>query len=180
MKLNKITKTIIIIALIASAFFIGDYSVDKNRIEKNSYDAGYSAGYNSAWNKAETLVSSSYLFPKKPEEVYLISGIIKDISILNSLILLEASPVSSNPLSEDSKITERTIKIISNTELVRSTPKSPDIIREEMQNGGGFSPYFENEIDFKQFKIGDIISASSDKNIKKEMEFTATKVTLVR
>lgn len=177
---NKITKTIIIVALTASAFFIGSYSVDKNSIEKNGYDVGYSTGYESAWNEAKTIVDSSTIFPKKPEEIYLISGIIKNISISNSLILIEAGPVSSNPLSEDSKITERTIKITSSTELVESTPKSLDIIQEEMQNGGGFNPYFENEINFDQFKVGDIISVSSDKDIKRETEFTADKITLIR
>ena len=184
MNYTKIFKTVIIAVFIAVAFIIGTYTVNERAIKNNSYDTGYNMGYEAAWNEAKTIVDSSTMFPREPEEMYLISGIIKDISISNGLILLEANPVSSNPLSEDSKSTVRKIKINSDTEIIEIIYKTPEEMLETEKNEEAsdlimpFSPFTENKITLKQLNIGDRITITSDKNIKKEMEIMATKISL--
>ncbi|MBU4480944.1 hypothetical protein KKH59_01360 [Patescibacteria group bacterium] len=178
---TRISK-IITAALIVAAFFAGTYSVDKAAIEQKGYDVGYSAGYKTAWDKATAIVDSASapIFPQ-PKDIYSISGKIQSISASGNSLAIEADPVSSNPLSADSKPTIRTVKITPSTKIVKIKVKTPEEIQamsEQNQTGQPTTPFSEEEITFSQLKQGDVITVTSDKNIKREMEIIALKIEL--
>ncbi|MBU4298536.1 hypothetical protein KJ636_00635 [Patescibacteria group bacterium] len=179
MAFTKISKIITVAVFIIAAFLVGTYTVDKASIEKRGYDVGYSAGYNTAWDKATKLVDSSTMpiFPIQGE-ILSIGGTIKTISVSGDSLIIEASPVSTNPLSEDSKPTIRTVKITSSTKIVKITAKTPEEMQAAMKQNQPLMPFSEEEITFSQLKEGDVITVTSDKNIKREMEITALKITL--
>lgn len=170
---------VVIVALIIAVFFAGTYSVDKASIEKKGYDVGYSTGYNAAWDKATKLVDSSTtpIFPMQGEMLS-IGGTIKTVSLSGDSLTIETSPVSTNPLSEDSKPTVRTVKITPATKIVKITAKDPEETLAMLSQNATFLPYSEEEITFSQLKADDRIIVSSDKNIKKETEITATKISV--
>ncbi|MBU3965292.1 hypothetical protein KKA96_02835, partial [Patescibacteria group bacterium] len=153
--------------------------INKAGIDKTGYDSGYSAGYIVAWDKATKLVDSSKtpIFPIQGEMLS-IGGTIKTISPSDSSLTIEANPVSTNPLSEDSKPTIRTVKITSSTKIVKIKVKTPEEIQATIGQSQPLMPFSEEEIDFSQLKKGDVITVTSDKNIKREMEIIATKITL--
>ncbi|MBU4481700.1 hypothetical protein KKH59_05350, partial [Patescibacteria group bacterium] len=99
-------------------------------------------------------------------------------SVSGDSLIIEASPVSTNPLSEDSKPTIRTVKITSSTKIVKITAKTPEEMQAAMKQNQPLMPFSEEEITFSQLKEGDVITVTSDKNIKREMEITALKITL--
>lgn len=177
MVLNKITKIFLVVVLVAVSFLVGTYSTDKASIEKKGYDVGYSAGYNAAWDKAAKLVESSTMpiFPMQGEMLS-ISGTIKTVSLSGNSLTIEASPVSTNPLSEDSKPTVRTVKITPATKIVKMTTKTPEEIQAMMKQNQSLIPFSEEEITFSQLKEGDRITVTSDKNIKSETKISAVKI----
>jgi len=190
MVLNKITKTIIIVIIAIIGFLGGSYTIDKAGIEKRGYDAGYDAGYNSAWDKATKLVESAQtpIMPRinsQSAEMRSISAKIKSVSASDFSLIVEANPVSSNPLSEDSKPTTREIKTNSETKIVKLTSKTPEEIQEETTKKSEetfvpiapVSPFSEKEITFDQLRVGDMIIIYSDKDIKKETKISAVKIT---
>lgn len=187
MVLNKITKIVIVALVAIIGFLAGNYSVDKAGIEKKGYDAGY----NFAWDKAAKLVDSikTPIIPQinfQSTEVRSISAKIKNISASDFSLAVEAYPVSSNPLSEDSKPTAREIKINTDTKIVKLISKTPEEIQKETAKKSeetpapiaSFSPFSEKEITFDQLKVGDTIIISSDKDIKKETKIAAVKITV--
>jgi len=190
MALNKITKTIIIVIIAIIGFLGGSYSIDKAGIEKKGYDAGYDAGYNSAWDKAVKLVDSiqTPIIPQinsQSMETHSISAKIKSISASDFSLAVEANPVSSNPLSEDSKPTTREIRINSEIKIIKMIAKTSEEIQEMIKKNretptpvAPFSPFSEKEITFDQLNVGDMIIVSSDKDIKKQTEITAVKITV--
>ncbi|MBU4298818.1 hypothetical protein KJ636_02150 [Patescibacteria group bacterium] len=178
MESKKISKIILAVILIAVSFFVGTYSIDRASIEKRGYDAGY----NAAWDKAAKLVESSTtpIFSMQGEMLS-IGGTIKTISLSGDSLTIEASPVSTNPLSEDSKPTIRTVKITPVTKIVKITAKTPEEMQamiKQNQTSQPMMPFSEQEITFSQLKEGDVITVTSDKNIKREMEIIALKITL--
>lgn len=185
MVLNKITKIIIAALVAIIGFLAGNYSIDKASIEKK----GYATGYNSAWDKATKLVDSikTPIMPQtdlQSMEMRSISAKIKNVSASDFSLTVEAYPVSSNPLSEDSKSTTREIKINTDTKIVKLTSKTPKEIQEEISKKSKetsapiapFSPFSEKEITFDQLKADDMIIISSDKDIKKETKIAAVKI----
>lgn len=179
MNYNKILKIISVVILIAVSFLAGTYTVDKSAIEKKGYDAGYSAGYNAAWDKATKLVDSTTIpiFPMLGDMLS-IGGTIKTISLSGDSLIIEANPVSTNPLSEDSKPTVRTVKIAPATKIVKITAKTPEEIQTTIKQNQPFLPFSEEEITFSQLKEGGRITVNSDKNIRDETEITAAKIAL--
>lgn len=178
MAFKEILKIISVVILVAVSFLIGTYSIDKASIEKKGYDAGY----NAAWDKATKLIDSvkTPIFPIQ-EDIRLIAGTIKTISLSGSSLTIEASPVSTNPLSEDSKPTVRTVKITPATKIVKMRPKTPEEIQAMISQDRPLiplAPFLEEETTFSQLKNGDRITVTSDKNIKKEMEIMALKIAL--
>ncbi|MBU4000304.1 hypothetical protein KKG29_03985 [Patescibacteria group bacterium] len=182
MAFKKISKVILIAIIIIVSFFVGTYSIDKSVIEKKGYDVGYSAGYTAAWDKATKLVESTTIpiFPMQGEMLS-INGTIKDISLSGGSLTIEAGPVSTNPLSEDSKPTVRTIKITPATKIVKMTTKTPEQMQAMLSPDQPLiptMPFSEEETTFSQLKQGDVITVTSDKNIKRETEIIALKITL--
>ncbi|MFH1048469.1 MAG: hypothetical protein V1732_02295 [Patescibacteria group bacterium] len=178
MELNKFLKIIAGAILAVLMFLAGRFSFDGAGIEKKAMMLDYDAGYNAAWNKAETLIDSTQI-PILPqiEKIYSIAGKIKSISFSDASLIIEANPVSFNPLSEDSKPTVRTIKTTSSTKIVKMTPKTSEEIKAEIeQKNLPLMPFSEEKIDFGQLGEGDVIIVTSDKNIKSETEITATKI----
>jgi len=180
MAFKEILKVILVAILIIVSFFIGNSGIiNKAGIDKTGYDSGYSAGYIVAWDKATKLVDSTTIpiFPIQGE-ILSIGGTIKTISVSGDSLIIEASPVSTNPLSEDSKPTIRTVKITSSTKIVKITAKTPEEMQAAMKQNQPLMPFSEEEITFSQLKEGDRITVTSDKNIKREMEIVALKITL--
>ena len=178
MAFKKISKVILIAIIIIVSFFVGTYSIDRASIEKRGYDAGY----NAAWDKAAKLVESSTtpIFSMQGEMLS-ISGTIKTILPSGDSLTIEASPVSTNPLSEDSKPTIRTVKITPATKIVKMTAKTPEEMQAKVSPDQPLipmMPFSEEEITFSQLKEGDVITVTSDKNIKREMEIIALKIAL--
>ncbi len=176
MAFKEILKIISVVILIAVSFLAGTYSTDKACVEKTGYDAGY----NAAWDKAIKLVDSSTIpiFPTQGE-ILSIGGTIKTISLPDNSLTIEASPVSTNPLSEDSKPTVRTVKITPATKIVKIKAKTPEEIQASaQQNNTAFVPFSEEETTFSQLKKDGRITVTSDKNIKREMEIKALKITV--
>lgn len=189
MVLKKIAKIVIVALVAVTGFLAGSYSVNKADIEKKGYDTGYNAGYNFAWDKAAKLVDSikTPIIPQtdfQSMEMRSISAKIKNVSASDFSLTVEAYPVSSNPLSEDSKPTAREIKINAETKIVKLISKTPEEIQEETAKKSeetpapiaSFFPFSEKEITFDQLKVGDMIIISSDKDIKKETKITAAKI----
>ncbi|MBU4481620.1 hypothetical protein KKH59_04930 [Patescibacteria group bacterium] len=183
MSFKEILKVILVAILIIVSFFIGNSSIiNKAGIDKTGYDSGYSAGYIVAWDKATKLVDSSTtpIFPMQAE-MFSIGGTIKTISLSGDSLIIEANPISTNPLSEDSKPTIRTVKITPAAKIVKMTTKTPEEIQAmigQNQTSQPMTPFSEEEITFSQLKNGDRITVTSDKNIKREMEIIALKITL--
>jgi len=175
MVFKAILRLVAVFVLIVISFIAGSYSIDKTGIEKSGYDTGY----NTAWERATKLVDSSQtaIFPAQ-KEMFSIGGVIKTISDSSNSMTIEASSVSENPLSGDSKTTMRTIKTTSKTKLVRIIAKTPGEIQAVVDVNQITLPFKEEGMLFDQFKEGDRVMITSDKNIKNEMEITPLKVTL--
>ncbi|MBU4298592.1 hypothetical protein KJ636_00930, partial [Patescibacteria group bacterium] len=74
-----------------------------------------------------------------------------------------------------------TVKITPSTKIVKIKVKTPEEIQamsEQNQTGQPTTPFSEEEITFSQLKQGDVITVTSDKNIKREMEIIALKIAL--
>lgn len=191
MMFKEILKMLLVITFIIISYLAGTHNVDKTSIEKKGYDAGYDVGYNFAWDKAAKLVDSiqTPIIPQinsQSTEMLSISAKIESISASDFSLVVKAYPVSSNPLSKDSKPTLREIKTNSETKIVKLTSKTPEEIQEEITKKSEetfvpitpVSPFSEKEITFDQLKVGDMIIIFSDKNIKKETEIAPVKITV--
>ncbi len=174
---HKTSEILAIVVVVAFAFLVGTYNVDKASIEAKGYQSGYSAGYKAAWNNATAIVDSVQMpIFQVPANMLSVSG--KIVNIADNSLTLEADPVSTNPLSEDSKPTIRVVKIIPSTKIVKIAAKAPEEIQAMLSQNATFLPFSEEEITFSQLKEGDLITATSDKSIKREMEISALKITL--
>ncbi|MEA3229293.1 MAG: hypothetical protein U9P44_00090, partial [archaeon] len=160
-----------------AVFMAGAYSVDKNIVGGNGYDAGYETGYKTAWDNATEIVGASMFF-ETSDEIYSINGVVKNISLSTSTLTIETSPFFMNPLLEDSTQKIRKINTNQDTTIIKITMKTPEEMEAMINKNGEFVPFSEEKITFDQIKIGDSINVNSDKNIKTETEITATRITM--
>jgi hypothetical protein len=199
----KITAVIIaVVALVAVAFLAGRYSAAKQGADEMAYSVGYAAGYkdafdnatqgadvaraqaygtgyNAAWDNA-TAVIDAIQFPilPQPNETLSIAGAIKGISAAGNVLTVQADPVSTNPLSADSKPTTRSVRITAATRIVKLVAKTPQQIQEALAGNATTALYSEENIPAGQLKNGDRVVITSERNIKRETEITAAKISV--
>ncbi len=187
---------ILIIALglfiiLLAAFYAG-YSINSNNAnypvlsllggnQNNSYQAGFDA--------ARAKLEKSGLLRPEPEEIFTISG--KISAVAQNKITIKADPTVANPLAEQAP-EERTITVSENTKILKQTNKAPDEFAAEFekyrQSTGNLAPnetppappqaFTTEELKLSDLKAGDIISVTSDANIKMTAQFEAKEIRL--
>lgn len=196
----KIAAAVIaVIALVAVAFLAGRYGAPTPGVGETAYNAGYAAGYaaalgnattssaaqsydagyKAAWDNATALIDSiqSPILPQ-PSETFSIAGVINGISAAGNVLTVQADPVSTNPLSADSKPTARSVRITAATKIVRITAKTSQEIQEALSQNRTIALYSEEEIRPSQLAIGDRIVITSERNVKRETEIMAAKISV--
>ncbi|OGY58081.1 MAG: hypothetical protein A3E61_00135 [Candidatus Colwellbacteria bacterium RIFCSPHIGHO2_12_FULL_43_12] len=140
------------------------------------YFYGYMVGQKSSETEIANLKSSlATYFPPPPEEVFSLSGTVKDIGKdfieieIISFVQFPPQPGATTPTEV------RTVRVGPETQITeftfeRTAPPVP--------TGGSVLPQEvpEKKIEFSDLKVGDQVKVEAAQNIKSETEFTATKV----
>lgn len=119
--------------------------------------------------------------PISPSEMTTIMGTVKEI---NGKIITVEMAESPNPA--DKWPTKRRVIVDSKTKILKISAKSPAELKKEIDShpkdssGLTFLPngVKEEEIELSDIRIGDSINVSADHNIKTEVKFIATRITL--
>lgn len=186
-KILKIALFIILVIVVVLALLLAGSSLNLNC--SFGILSGRGGSYEDGWKAASQKLEASGLLRPESEEVFVITGTIT--SITAGRISLKANPTVLNPLAEQAPET-RTVTVNSETKVFKLIPKNPEELnreseafREETEKlaPGAVpptppSPYKEEEIKITDLKTGDIISATSETNIKMSVEFIAKEISL--
>lgn len=171
--------------VIALAFWAG-YSLN---LGCSSPPANQGKSYEDGWNAAHERLKQSGLLRPESEKIFELSGTITAISGNDVAFLTDQ--VVTDPLAEQAP-TDRIIKINSQTRIYKSTVKNREELSEEvaayektlaeLEPGATPppppSPIRETEITINDLKTDDVISVTSEQNIKFIAEFIAREIKL--
>jgi len=150
---------------------------------------GLERGKKEIEKKYQSKIEELYPAPPEPEEIFSVSGEIKEIK--GKILTLEIITPPTNPF-EEAKTEIKTIIITETTELVKAVQRSPEeIAKENIANleAKKGNPelkiipmeqieQFEKEqpSTFSNMRVGDIIKVEAEENIKNKAECTAEKI----
>jgi len=180
----------VVFAVILTVFLVGYFFGSKEKVItstitgkpiQNTFEAG--------WQAARQKLEQSGLLRPEPEEIFTLSGTITAVS--KNQISLKANPTVLNPLADQAP-EMRTVTVTSETKIIKLTPKTSEEIAKEAEDFREAmsslepgttpptppSPYTEEEIKITDLKNGDVISVTSDTNIKMAAKFVAKEIRL--
>lgn len=180
-------KIYFIIVTVLIAGFIFGYIWGSFSSQEKVYNQGLEQGIKEVEEKYQTKIEKLFPTPPEPEEIFSISGEIKEIK--DETLTVETTFYPANPLQE-SKIEAKTVRITEATKFVKQVQKSPEELEiegeafrkamEESPEAAILPPelFKELTISFSDLKVGDKIATEAEENIKGKTEFGAKKIVL--
>jgi hypothetical protein len=153
-------------------------------------DQGLEQGKKEIEKKYQSKIEELYPAPPEPEEIFSVSGEIKEIK--DKILILDITTPPANPF-EEAKTEIKKIIITEATEFVKAVQRSPEEIAKEnianlearkenpelkvipMEQIEKFEK--EQPSTFLNMEVGNIIKVEAEENIKDKSEFTAKKIT---
>ena len=184
---NTQSKIYFIIAAVLIVGLILGYILGLFSSQEKAFNQGLEQGRKEIEEKYQTKIEELFPSEPEPEEIFSVSGEIKEVK--DKILTLETTFYPVNPL-EESKTEIKTVEITEATELVKQVQKSPEELeieeeafRETMEENPEAEissplPYEEFTISFSDLKVGDKITVEAEENIKEKTEFTAKKIVL--
>jgi len=155
--------------------------------QEKAFNQGLDQGRKEIEEKYQTKIEELYPTQPEPEEIFSVSGEIKEIK--DETLTVETTYYPVNPF-EETKTETKTVRITEATEFVKQVQKSPEELEKE---GEAFrkameetpeaailppEPFKELTISFSDLKVGDRITIEAEENIKGKTEFGAKKIIL--
>jgi len=155
--------------------------------QEKAFNQGLDQGRKEIEEKYQTKIEELYPTVPEPEEIFSVSGEIKEIK--DETLTVETTYYPVNPF-EETKTETKTVRITEATEFVKQVQKSPEELEKE---GEAFrkameetpeaailppEPFKELTISFSDLKVGDRITIEAEENIKGKTEFGAKKIIL--
>jgi len=150
---------------------------------------GLKQGREEVEEKYQAKIEELYPSSPEPEEIFSVSGEIKEVK--DKVLTLELTFSPANPFQE-LRTETRLVKITETTEFVKAVEKSAkEIAKEEeaiskaREESPGVEPSplepFKKEqtISLSDLRIGNTVFAETDENIKGKTEFTARRIILL-
>ena len=155
--------------------------------KERAFNQGLEQGRKEVEEKYQTKIEELFPSPPEPEEIFSISGEIKEIE--EKTLTLETTYYPANPL-EETKTEMKTVKIAEATEFIKQVQKPmEEFIKEEEAYRKAIEenpetiisppePFKELSISFSDLKAGERVTIETEQNIKGKTEFEAKKIVL--
>ncbi len=171
MKLEKKLKIYLIFSVISVIILIIGLAIGGI----SGFLIGLNQGRIEVENKYQKKIEKLFPPEMEPDEVFSITG---EIAMINDDVLVLTFLSSRYNPFEEQKMRAKVVRLASQTEIVRLTPKCLEELTAEERKIPS-SIYREDKIDFSELKRGDRVTVEAESNIKNKVEFKAKKVILI-